>query len=184
MIVGGAVLAGGASSRMGRDKAFIEVGGRTLLDGAVTALQGASASPVVVIGGDREQVLAAGHAFVPDEYPGEGPLGGILTALRTLETDLVVVLACDLLHASSLTVTSMVGALAEGDAAVPIVDGRPQWLHAVWHRRSRSVLERAFAAGERAPRRAAAGLSVVEILDGYPSWYADADVPADLPTEP
>ena len=46
------------------------------------------------------------------------------------------------------------------------------------------VLERAFAAGERASRRAAAGLSVVEILDGSPSWYADADVPADLPTEP
>ena len=75
MIVGGAVLAGGASSRMGRDKAFIEVGGRTLLDGAVNALQRASADPIVVIGGDREQVLAAGHAFVPDAYPGEGPRG-------------------------------------------------------------------------------------------------------------
>ncbi len=184
MSVGGAVLAGGASSRMGRDKAFVEVGGRTLLDRAVAALADAAVDPVVVVGGDHDRIVDAGHPFVPDQHPGEGPLGGILTALDALETDVVVVLACDLVDASPLAVSSLVGALGAADVAVPVVEGRAQWLHAVWHRRAAPVLAAAFAAGERAPRRAVEGLVVVEILDGSPCWYADADTPADLPAEP
>lgn len=179
--VAGAVLAGGESTRMGRPKAFIELDGHTLLDRAVAALRGADLDDVVVVGGDRAAVGAAGHRYVPDTHPGEGPLGGIVTALGAVDADLVVVLACDLLDASSLAVRSLVGALGTGDVAVPVVDGRAQWLHAVWRRSALPTLDAAFAAGERAPRRALPGLSVVEVLDGSPCWYADADTPADLP---
>ncbi|MEO0493892.1 MAG: molybdenum cofactor guanylyltransferase [Actinomycetota bacterium] len=179
--VGGAVLAGGASTRMGRPKAFIEIDGHTLLDRAVDALRTAGTEPIVVVGGDQAAVEAAGHRFVADEHPSEGPLGGIVTALGAHASDLVVVLACDLLDASSLAVTSLIGALGTGDVAVPVVEGRPQWLHAVWRRSAEGRLRAAFEAGERAPRRALDGLSVVEVLDGSPCWYADADTPADLP---
>lgn len=182
MSVAGAVLAGGASSRMGRDKAFIELDGQTLLDRAVAALTDADVEPIVVVGGDRPRVEAAGHRFVPDRHPGEGPLGGILTALEAVDTDLVVVLACDLVDASPLAITSLIGSIGTGDVAVPVVDGRAQWLHAIWRRRAVPTLDRAFAGGERAPRRAVADLAVVEILDGSPCWYADADTPGDLPT--
>ena len=105
--VAGAVLAGGASSRMGRPKAFIEIDGRTLLDRAVGALTAAAIDPVIVVGGDQAAIEAAGHRFVPDEYPGEGPLGGIISALGAVDTDLVVVLACDLLAASPDAVTRL-----------------------------------------------------------------------------
>ena len=104
--VAGAVLAGGASSRMGRPKALIEIDGRTLLDRAVGALTAAAIDPVIVVGGDQAAIEAAGHRFVPDEYPGEGPLGGIISALGAVDTDLVVVLACDLLAASPDAVIS------------------------------------------------------------------------------
>lgn len=179
--LGGAVLAGGASRRMGRDKAFIEIDGVTLLDRCVDAVREGGAAPVVVVGGDQRAVEAGGHRFVPDRFPDEGPLGGIITAIAALDTELVVVLACDLVDASPLAVASLVGALGDADVAVPVVDGRAQWMHTVWHRRALAPLEAAFADGERAPRRAVAGLRTVEILDGSPCWYADADVPGDLP---
>ncbi|MEM9202578.1 MAG: molybdenum cofactor guanylyltransferase [Actinomycetota bacterium] len=181
MSVGGAVLAGGASRRMGRDKAFIEVDGVSMLDRAMTALSNATADPVVVVGGDRDRIEAAGHRFVEDRYPGEGPLGGVITALDALDTELVVVLACDLLAASPVAISSLIGTIGDADLVVPVVEGHAQWLHTVWRRSTRSSLAQAFADGERAPRRAIDGLSVIEVLDGSPCWYADADTPADLP---
>lgn len=179
--VAGAVLAGGASSRMGRPKAFIEIDGRTLLDRAVGALTAAAIDPVVVVGGDQAAIEAAGHRFVPDEYPGEGPLGGIISALGAVDTDLVVVLACDLLAASPDAVTRLLGSLGEGDVAVPVVEGRAQWLHAAWRRSAESALRTAFGVGERAPRRALGGLVTVEVVDASPTCYQDADTPSDLP---
>lgn len=166
---------------MGRPKAFIEIDGLTLLDRAVAALTDAGVDEVVVVGGDGGRVRTAGHRFVDDEHPGEGPLGGILTALDNTAAEVVVVLACDLVDASPLAVTSLVGALGTADVAVPVVEGRSQWLHAAWRRSAVETLRAAFEAGERAPRRALGGLSVVELLDGSPCWYADADTPADLP---
>ena len=129
---------------MGRPKAFIELDGATLLDRAVAALTNAGAQDVVVVGGDGDRVRAAGHRFVADEHPGEGPLGGILTALESTEADVVVVLACDLVDASPLAVASLVGALGTADVAVPEVEGRSQWLHAAWRRSAVEALRAAF----------------------------------------
>jgi molybdenum cofactor guanylyltransferase len=78
----GAVLCGGASRRMGRDKALIALEGRALAVRVAEAVAAAGASGVVAVGGDLEGLRAAGLAAVPDrDGPGAGPLAGILTAL-------------------------------------------------------------------------------------------------------
>lgn len=77
----GAVLCGGASRRMGRDKALIPVDGRTLAGRVADALDAAGASPVVAVGGDLAALRAEGLTAVPDAMPGAGPLAGIVTAL-------------------------------------------------------------------------------------------------------
>lgn len=179
--LGGAVLAGGASRRMGTDKALISRDGVTLVEGAVAALRAADADPVVVIGGDRAALEALHLDVVDDRWPGEGPLGGIITALRHVETDIVAVLSCDLTDASAIAVTSVVGALGTADVAVPVVGGRTQWMHAAWRRSALPVLTAAFEAGRRAPRDAVSALTVTELLDGDPCWFHDADRPEDLP---
>ncbi|MGB0996466.1 MAG: molybdenum cofactor guanylyltransferase [Acidimicrobiales bacterium] len=71
--------------------------------------------------------------------------------------------------------------LGEGDVAVPVVEGRAQWLHAAWRRSAESSLRTAFGGGERAPRRALDGLVTVEVFDASASSYQDADTPSDLP---
>ena len=177
----GAVLAGGDSRRMGRDKALIEVEGRPLLEVAVEALTRAELDPIVVVGGDEEALRALGHRFVADLYPGEGPLGGIVSALTAVANPTMMVLSCDLTAASPIAVSSVLGALGDADVAVPIVDGRAQWLHSAWRRQALPTLEAAFAAGHRSVAAGAEELRVSRILDGDPCWYADADTPDDLP---
>ena len=177
----GAVLAGGASTRMGRDKALIEIDGVAMVTIAVEALRTAGAADVWVVGGDREAIETLGHRWVPDLHPGEGPLGGVITALTEATADVVAVLACDHVAAAAPAVRIVVGALGDGDVAVPVVEGRSQTLHAAWRRSVLQRLEDVFDNGGRSVRDGLAVLDVVQILDGDPCWFADADTPADLP---
>ena len=96
MAFAGAVLAGGASRRMGSDKAFAEVGGRPLVARAADTLARAGADPVAVVGGDAAGLARLGLHRVPDRWPGEGPLGGLITALDTSPRPVTVIVACDL----------------------------------------------------------------------------------------
>jgi len=137
----GAVLAGGASTRMGTDKALVDLGDRRLVEVATSALTDAGASEVFVVGGQQEQLAALGLRVVEDDYPGQGPLGGVITALRAASEDIVVVLACDHPATEGLAVRSVVGALGTADVAVPVVEGRQQVLHAAWRRRALPELE-------------------------------------------
>ncbi len=193
----GAVLCGGASRRMGRDKALVCVDGRALALRVADALRAAGAEPVLAVGGDLEALAALGLAGVPDEEPGAGPLTGILTALAQGSAPVTFVAACDLVAPSAEAVTATVAALGAGrggpggrsggvalgeaEVAVPLVDGRRQWMHAAWRAGAAAPLAAAFAAGERAVHAAvaAAGLRVAD-LSLPPAAVADADTPADL----
>lgn len=188
----GAVLTGGASRRMGRDKALIEVDGRPMAVTVARTLLTAGASEVVAVGGDAEGLSAAGLDVVPDRYPGEGPLGGIITALGHFAAlDLpVMVLACDLPTPSASNVAATASAVPAAPNGAPVVvvpleAGRRQWMHACWLPQSSVLLTASFSTGERAPWRAAEassvlGLRIVEV-DGLSSaGFRDVDQPTDL----
>lgn len=68
---GGAVLCGGASRRMGTDKALLAVGRQPMALRVTIALQMAGAQSVVAVGGDAAALGALGLRVVPDERPGE-----------------------------------------------------------------------------------------------------------------
>ncbi len=78
----GAVLCGGQSRRFGRDKATYVFNDTPLAKISLLALREAGASEVFSIGGDVDALVDMGFRAVPDEHPGEGPLGGIICALR------------------------------------------------------------------------------------------------------
>lgn len=177
----GVVLAGGSSTRMGCDKASIQIAGETMIHRAVSALTRAGAEPVIVVGGDPEGAATSIATHVPDDHPGEGPLGAIITAFRSLDASIIVVLAVDHLEPAAVAVESVVAALGDSDVAVPLSEGREQWLHSAWRRRVLPQLEAAFSQGARAPRQMADTLRVTWLSDGDPCWYRDADSPSDLP---
>jgi molybdopterin-guanine dinucleotide biosynthesis protein A len=184
----GAVLAGGASRRMGVDKATVTIDGRPMVARVVAALDDAGSLRTVVVGGDRATMTGLGLVHVADRWPGAGPLGGIATALAELATrqEVVVVLACDLIAPDPAAIGRTVAALdadPDADVAVPDVGGRRQWLHASWRGRAGPALEAALTGGERAIHRAVAGqrLTVATVTGIGPDAVADADTADGLP---
>ena len=85
------ILAGGKSSRMGEDKAFLQLGGKALLD--IARGTASSVCDSVAIVGDRQRF---GPEAIEDIYPNCGPLGGIHAALASTKSDLNLVLAVDM----------------------------------------------------------------------------------------
>jgi molybdopterin-guanine dinucleotide biosynthesis protein A/rhodanese-related sulfurtransferase len=182
----GVVLTGGGSTRMGRDKSLIEIDGLTLAQRVAAALAEAGAVEVFAVGGDRDGLLAqpAITRWIADSHPGEGPLDGLITALRAAPTDEVVVLACDTPLIDADVPRRLLAALrAEtgSGVAVAVVDGRDQPLTAAW-RRSQCLddLEESYGAGERAPRRVFPRLSVAYVHGLPAEAVADVDRPDDL----
>ncbi len=97
----GAVLTGGASRRMGRTKALIDVDGVPMARRVGDALARAGCASVIAYGGDVTELEPLGMPVLPDRHPGSGPLGGVLGVLELfteseLQLDGVFVVACDL----------------------------------------------------------------------------------------
>jgi molybdopterin-guanine dinucleotide biosynthesis protein A len=166
---------------MGTDKALLDVDGQPLARTVALALRAAGADPVVAVGGDLEGLGAVGVQAVADLHPGEGPLGGVLTALQTVPAEIVVVLACDLPDVDPDVVRAVVAALGEADdVAAPLHDGHLQLLHAAYRRTAQPALAEAFAAGERALHRAVQGLRTAVVTDLPSEPLVDVDEPEDL----
>lgn len=164
----GAVLCGGQSRRFGRDKATYVHNGIPLAKISLLALREAGASKVLSIGGEADALAEMGFSAVPDDHPGEGPLGGIVCALRRTadamsDEDICVVLACDLPWASAATVSEVVEQLASApnlNAVLPMgEDDIPQYLHGAWRLRCVAALEAAF---NRDGRSVADGLAMLD----------------------
>lgn len=181
----GYVLCGGASRRMGRDKALVLIDGVAMARRVADVLGAAGAARVVAVGGDAPALRDLGLDARPDRWPGEGPLGGLVTALEDPDPDasaVAVVLSCDLTDPDPAAVERLVRVRAgqDSDATVPVVACRHQWLHAAWHRRVAGVLADVFEAGERSLAGAALSLRVATIDDLAPASVHDADRPEDL----
>ena len=183
--VAAAVLVGGRSSRMGNDKAALDPFGQgTMLGIAVRALHGAGVTRVAAVGADPTRTLPPSTEAVPDEHPDEGPLGGIITALRWSPHDLVVVIACDM---PFLTADPISGLISEARSSPQVagvlieLDGRAQPLTAIWRcSLALDALDSAFANGERAPRRLLDSLPIATISCADPDALIDLDNPTDV----
>lgn len=94
------ILIGGKSSRLGIDKAFIELDGMTLAERAVANVRrGLSPERITMVAGSSTQfaieAIAADVPFIFDLHQGRGPLGGLHSALAYARTSWIFVLACD-----------------------------------------------------------------------------------------
>lgn len=182
----GIVLAGGQSRRMGRDKALLIVDGVTLLERAVRTL-GETASTVIVVADDPGRYLLAGATVVGDDFPGAGPLGGIVTGLRHAGPGLHLVIACDMPFVRGELLALLLSRAAGHDAAIPWIGGRPEPLCAAYDFRCLSPLSRTIAEGERAVHRALHLISAVQVeesdvreIDPALASFVNLNEPRDL----
>jgi molybdopterin-guanine dinucleotide biosynthesis protein A len=155
MADGGAiVLAGGRSERMGQDKALLRHDGLTLLETVVSTLR-PFACEIVIVADRAEKYALPGCRTVGDDYQQTGPLGGIVTGLRTLGAGSHLVVACDMpsLQPAVLRLLRDVAG-PEWDAVVPEIGGRLEPLCALYTDTALPALEHFLADGGRALHRA------------------------------
>jgi molybdenum cofactor guanylyltransferase len=184
-VTAAAVLAGGASRRMGRDKATMAVGGVPLA-GRVLAAAAGVAAPVVLVAPEGHPARRLASAVVTD--PGEGPLAALAAALGALEADHVLVLAGDHPGLRAELLAHLLALRDRGEAVACRRGGRLEPLVAVYERRPALAAARArLAAGERSVVGLLGALSTLVVeedewrrLDPEGGSFADLDDPADL----
>lgn len=170
----GVVLAGGKSSRMGRDKALIEVDGRKLLDLALDKLEPHCAELLVI--GEPEKLGAVGPFVIADEWPGKGPLGGITTAMRYACNDRLLVIACDM-PALNDRLFDLLKAQAghATDAVVPRHGGLIEPLAAAYHRSAQPVFRRCVELDvlKMSDALSQVRTNQIEVTPGHDGWPSD-----------
>lgn len=147
----GFVLAGGKSSRMGTDKAFLEFEGQTLLQRTLAAV-GTVCDHVAIVGDPVKfggDVVGREIAIVADIFPGCGPLGGIHAALVASTAELNLMLGVDMPFVSRQLLELLFVVAEPNDAlvTVPRAGDRLQPLCAVYRRGFSAVAESALRAG-------------------------------------
>lgn len=145
----GAILVGGKSRRMGFNKAFIEVNGRSIIEGAVETLRHSFSHLIIVASSDNileyEQLNVR---VVADVYAGAGSLGGIYTALFHSPSPYCFVTACDMPLLDKAIIERMVSEAKGHDALIPCIKSRFHPLHAIYSRRCMAPIEEMITGGE------------------------------------
>jgi molybdopterin-guanine dinucleotide biosynthesis protein A len=160
-----AVLAGGQSSRMGQDKAWLPVGGRPVVERVVERVAPLS-DDVLLIANVHAPYGRLPARLVGDVYPGKGSLGGIYTALQAARYDHCLVVACDMPFLDAGLLRYLIGLAPSYDVVVPRVEGFPETLHAIYGKRCLEPIQRRLLAGQ---------LKIVGFFDEVRVRYVERD---------
>jgi molybdenum cofactor guanylyltransferase len=158
--VGGFVLAGGKSSRMGRDKALLEINGSSLIARAARLLQSVTGTPTIIASTTLYSSL--GLPLVADDWPSCGPLGGIATVLRASDSAWNLIIACDLPYLTKPWLDFLIelALKSKADAVVPRSEGGAEPLCAMYHKNAEHRIRAAVEGGVRKVTDALASIRV------------------------
>jgi len=152
----GILLAGGKSSRMKKEKAFLEINGRTLAERSLEVLQ--TVFSEVIISSNKPEGFA--HFDVPiiqDEVLDRGPLEGLYQGLKAAAYDEVFFVACDMPFLKIDLIRSLAKWIPDYDVVVPKLKSGLHPLHAYYHRRCLPLIKKNLEAGR------------LKIIDFYPA---------------
>jgi molybdopterin-guanine dinucleotide biosynthesis protein A len=168
------VLAGGRSSRFGRDKLAEEIDGQTMLERAIGAVRPVVDEVLVVVAPDAMPTLPDGVRPVHDDHAFEGPLAGVATGLGATDADLVLVVAGDMPWMVSAILARLLRRLEEPGVAAVVLetagDARPLPM-AVRRADALTSSMSLLASGERRLRTLPSALHAVAIPET--EWRAD-----------
>ncbi len=179
--VTGVILAGGRSSRMGRDKARLEIGGVSLFDRISAVFR--SLFQCVLIAGDRPDLAGSDLPYFPDRYPGSA-LGGLYTGIAEADTPFIFVAPCDLPFPDPEMIRAVVERRSGFDVVVPRTPLGLEPLFAVYSRQClgpmREMLERRqYRIYDFYPQVRVLELSATDLPDGWERSLCNVNTPED-----
>ncbi len=159
-----AVLAGGQSKRMGQDKAFLDVGGRRVIE-RVLATVSPLTDDLFISTNSAEQYAEFGLRLVPDFYPDKAALGGIYSVIHAARYDSVLVVACDMPFLNADLLKYLIELAPLADVIAPVIEPpQPETLHAVYSKRCLPAIETRLLANK---------LRVIGFFDEVSVRYVD-----------
>jgi molybdopterin-guanine dinucleotide biosynthesis protein A len=174
------VLAGGGSRRMGRAKAWLEVGDTFLLRYVVDSLAPAF-SEVMVSFAEPEQLEAPlPYRIVFDRKRSAGPLAGLEAGLLAARNGVMFAVACDMPYVTQDVAQMATAAARRSDAAIPRVDGRPEPVCAAYGRSALPAITAALNAGRLKTAEVIANLDVTWLEGLDPDLFRSLNTPEDL----
>jgi len=139
MSLGAVILAAGKSTRMGRDKAFLEFNGQPLLQRQIDLVRAAGAAEILISGRAGVDYSAYGLPVVLDQATDAGPLAGIHAALSRTRNPQLLVLAVDMPQMTSAFLRLLQDAAVGGAGVVPRLAGQVEPLAAIYPRSARDL---------------------------------------------
>lgn len=142
-----AIQAGGKSTRMGQNKAFVLVNGRPMIEVVRQQVQGLGDELILI----TNEPAAYAHLELPmfeDVYKECGSLGGIFTAVTHAQHPHTLVVACDMPWLNRDLLSYMMGLRDIADIVVPRWEKFPEPLHAIYHKACLPAIEEALQAGQ------------------------------------
>ncbi|WP_245712531.1 molybdenum cofactor guanylyltransferase [Anaerobacillus alkalilacustris] len=140
---GAVILAGGKSSRMGKNKALLQINGITTIERTKNSLREVF-DDILLVANDDERYRFLNVPITKDKVIDKGPLAGIHAGLLTANHDTNLFVACDMPFISSKLAKLLVE-LSDGfDAVVPVIDGEQHPLFAVYKKSIIRVIENCF----------------------------------------
>lgn len=174
------VLAGGDSRRMGRPKAWIEVG-ETVLLGYIVERLGPAFSEVIVSFAEPEQIEQhVPYRVVFDRRPSAGPLAGLEAGLVAARNDVVFAVACDMPYVTRATAELAVAAARNSDGAIPRHDGLFEPVCGAYRKTALPVIVGALDAGNYTAHDAVAELDVTWLEGIDAAELESLNTPSDL----
>ena len=178
------ILAGGKSSRMGRDKAFVGIGGQSILARQIALVRDVGAGEVFISGREDVDYSAFGCRVLMDKFPDVGPLAGIERALDASASPLLLVLAVDMPVMNVMILGRLISSCTAVRGAIPKTNSGIEPLAAVYPKATwdklKLELQRGNAPGVRwlAQECVASGLAqFVDVSDADAEYFASANSP-------
>jgi molybdenum cofactor guanylyltransferase len=173
------VLAGGRSRRMSTDKSLLPIDGRPMIEHICRQLRG-TFRRLLISANDPERFSFLGLDVIPDRVRDQGPLMAVASALEASESELNLIVGCDIPRIPLPIVRRLLAEAQDADIVLPVMaDGKEQPLFAVYHRSVRPSLDAALESGARRFTDIYRLCRVRSVLLGEASWFANLNTPAD-----
>lgn len=143
--VTGVILVGGKSRRMGRDKAFLELDGKPLVERLLSVFSECF-SQTILVGDNAQRFSNYDVPVVADIYPGS-PLGGIYSGLNHAANSYIFVASCDLAYPNSAVIRQMCSLKNNYDAVVPVLSHGFETLCAVYSKSCQTAMQAMLDSG-------------------------------------
>jgi molybdopterin-guanine dinucleotide biosynthesis protein A len=170
-VVSVAVLAGGQSKRMGRDKAFLEVGGRFVIERVLERLNSLS-DDLFISANDPEKYTRFGLPIISDIYPDKAALGGLYSVIHAARYPRILVVACDMPFLNIGLLQYLISPALTADVVIPLINPpQPETLHAVYSKNCLPAIEQRLQANQ---------LRLIGFFDDVSVRYVERDKVAEF----